>query len=183
MIEDFGGLSKKIPIFAAFFMIVTLSSIGLPGTNGFVGEFLILLGTFKSNVIYAVFAATGIILAAVYMLWMYQRTMFGKITKPENENLKDLNLREKMILIPLVLVIFWIGLYPKPFFVKMEPSVKSLIENAKIKYEENKTTEVGFDINSQQLKQVRKVMSEWSAQACLRSGSFASALRADTLVK
>jgi NADH-quinone oxidoreductase subunit M len=152
MIEDFGGLSKKIPIFAAFFMIVTLSSIGLPGTNGFVGEFLILLGTFKSNVIYAVFAATGMILAAVYMLWMYQRIMFGKITKPENENLKDLNTREKIILIPLVLVIFWIGLYPKPFFVKMEPSVKSLIENTKIKYEENKTSEVSFDINPQQLK-------------------------------
>jgi NADH-quinone oxidoreductase subunit M len=148
MIEDFGGLSKKMPIFAAFFMIVTLSSIGLPGTNGFVGEFLILLGTFKSNVVYAVFAATGIILAAVYMLWMYQRTMFGKITKPENENLKDLNTREKIILIPLVLAIFWIGLYPKPFFVKMEPSVKSLIENAKIKYEDNKLLGENFYIDS-----------------------------------
>jgi NADH-quinone oxidoreductase subunit M len=183
LIADFGGLSRKMPIFAAFFMIVTLSSIGLPGTNGFVGEFLILLGAFKSNVVYAVFAATGIILAAVYMLWMYQRTMFGKITKPENENLKDLNLREKIILIPLILAIFWIGLYPKPFLVRMEPSVKNLIENAKIKYEENKTSEVSFDINSQQLKQVRKVMNERSAQACLRCGSFASALRADTLVK
>jgi NADH-quinone oxidoreductase subunit M len=117
-----------------------------------VGEFLILLGTFKSNVVYAVFAATGIILAAVYMLWMYQRTMFGKITKPENENLKDLNTREKIILIPLILAIFWIGLYPKPFFVKIEPSVKSLIENTKIKYEETKTSEVSFDINPQQLK-------------------------------
>ena len=183
LIADFGGLSRKMPIFAAFFMIVTLSSIGLPGTNGFVGEFLILLGAFKSNVVYAVFAATGIILAAVYMLWMYQRTMFGKITKPENEKLKDLNLREKIILIPLILAIFWIGLYPKPFLVRMEPSVKNLIENAKIKYEENKTSEVSFDINSQQLKQVRKVMNERSAQACLRCGSFASALRADTLVK
>ena len=159
MIEDFGGLSKKIPIFAAFFMIVTLSSIGLPGTNGFVGEFLILLGTFKSNVVYAVFAATGIILAAVYMLWMYQRTMFGKITKPENENLKDLNTREKIILIPLVLVIFWIGLYPKQFFVKMEPSVKSLIENAKIKYEDNKLLGERFYIDSQQMKQIKAVIS------------------------
>ena len=147
MIEDFGGLSKKIPIFAAFFMIVVLSSIGLPGTNGFVGEFLILLGTFKSNVVYAVFAATGIILAAVYMLWMYQRTMFGKITKPENENLKDLNLREKIILLPLILVIFWIGIYPKHFLVKMEPSVKSLIENAKIKYEKNGQLKESFYID------------------------------------
>ncbi|MFQ6003412.1 MAG: NuoM family protein, partial [Candidatus Zixiibacteriota bacterium] len=148
LIAEFGGLSRKIPIFATFFMIVTLSSIGLPGTNGFVGEFLIILGTFKSNIIYAIFAATGIILAAVYMLWMYQRTMFGKITKPENENLKDLNFREKIILIPLVLVIFWIGLYPKQFFIKMEPSVKSLIENANVKY-----------IDSQQIKQIKKVIS------------------------
>jgi NADH-quinone oxidoreductase subunit M len=163
MIEDFGGLSKRIPIFAAFFMIVALSSIGLPGTNGFVGEFLILLGTFKSNVVYAVFAATGMILAAVYMLWMYQKTMFGKITKPENENLKDLNLREKMILIPLVLVIFWIGLYPKGFFVKMEPSVKSLIENAKTKYEKNDQLGESFYIDSQQMKQIKKVISDqWS---------------------
>ncbi len=160
MIEDFGGLSKKIPIFAAFFMIVTLSSIGLPGTNGFVGEFLILLGTFKSNVVYAVFAATGIILAAVYMLWMYQRTMFGKITKPENENLKDLNTREKIILIPLVLVIFWIGLYPKQFFVKMEPSVKSLIESSMIKYEKNKQLGESFYIDSQQMKQIKAVISD-----------------------
>lgn len=154
LIADFGGLSKKIPIFAAFFMIVTLSSIGLPGTNGFVGEFLIILGAFKSNVVYAIFAATGIILAAVYMLWMYQRTMFGKITKPENENLKDLNFREKLVLIPLILAIFWIGIYPKPFFVKMEPSVKSLIENAYVKYEENKLFEKSFCIDSQQMKAV-----------------------------
>jgi NADH-quinone oxidoreductase subunit M len=179
MIEDFGGLSKKIPIFAAFFMIVALSSIGLPGTNGFVGEFLILLGTFKSNVVYAVFAATGIILAAVYMLWMYQRTMFGKVTKPENENLKDLNLREKIILIPLVLVIFWIGIYPKQFFVKMEPSVKSLIENVKIKHEENKQLEESFYMDSQrfdfahrpepvegQMKQIKEVVSgQWSVHS------------------
>jgi len=163
LIAGFGGLSRKIPVFAAFFMIVTLSSIGLPGTNGFVGEFLIILGTFKTNVVYAVFAATGIILAAVYMLWMYQRIMFGKITKPENENLKDLNWREKIILIPLILVIFWIGVYPKPFFVKMEPSVKSLIENANVKYEENKLFGESFYKNSQQMKQIKKVVSDqWS---------------------
>jgi NADH-quinone oxidoreductase subunit M len=143
LIEDFGGVSKRMPVYAAFFMIVTLSSIGLPGTNGFVGEFTILLGTFKSNVAYAVIGALGIILAAIYMLWMYQRTMFGKITKPENENLKDLNFREKIILIPLIVVIFWIGIYPTNFFKKMEPSVKSLIEYAKVKYEKNKLFEIG----------------------------------------
>ncbi len=172
LIADFGGLSRKIPVFAAFFMIVALSSIGLPGTNGFVGEFLIILGTFKSNVIYAVFAATGIVLAAVYMLWMYQRTMFGKITKPENENLKDLNWREKIVLIPLILAIFWIGLYPKPFLVKMEPSVKSLIENAYVKYEENKLFEESSYADSQQMKAVVSGKSK-----CQRGGSDTSVER------
>lgn len=157
LIDDFGGVSKKMPVFAAFFMIVTLSSIGLPGTNGFVGEFTILLGTFKSNVAYAVIAAVGIILAAIYMLWMYQRTMFGKITKPENENLKDLNLREKLILIPLIVAIFWIGIYPTNFFKKMEPSVKSLIENAKIKYEKNVLFEENLGVDSLQIKQIEQM--------------------------
>ncbi len=157
LIAQFGGVSKKMPVFSALFMIVALSSIGLPGTNGFVGEFTILLGTFKSNVPYAVMGAVGIILAAIYMLWMYQRTMFGKITTPENENLKDLNLREKMVLIPLILAIFWIGLYPKPFFTKMEASVKSLIEYARIKCEKNQLLEEGVQVNSRQMKLMKKI--------------------------
>jgi NADH-quinone oxidoreductase subunit M len=157
LIADFGGVSKKMPVFAAFFMIVALSSIGLPGTNGFVGEFTILLGTFKSNVVYAVLGALGIILAAIYMLWMYQRTMFGEITKPENEKLRDLNLREKIVLIPLILAIFWIGIYPKPFFNRMEPAVESLIENAQTKYENNQLLEKGFSIDSQQIKLMKQM--------------------------
>ena len=157
LISDFGGLSRIIPLFAVYFMIVTLSSIGLPGLNGFVGEFTILLGTFKSNVVYAVLGAVGIILAAIYMLWMYQRVMFGKITKPENENLRDLNLREKIVLIPLILAIFWIGVYPKPFFNKMESSVKSVIENAKIKYEKNQLFEESLTLESQQMKQIEQM--------------------------
>jgi len=128
MIADFGGLAKSMPVFSTFFMIVTLSSIGLPLTNGFVGEFLILLGTFKANPVYAIIAASGVILAACYMLWMLQRVIFGKITKPENEKLKDLDGREKLILIPLVVLIFWIGVYPKPFFDRMEPAVKNILE-------------------------------------------------------
>jgi NADH-quinone oxidoreductase subunit M len=127
LIEEFGGLSKVMPIYATFFMIVTLSSIGLPGLNGFVGEFLILLGTFKVNVTYAVFAATGVILSAVYMLWMFQRVMFGEITKEENRKLKDLSLREIIVLIPIILFIIQIGVYPKPFLSRMEPTVKNLI--------------------------------------------------------
>jgi len=135
LIKDFGGLAKVMPVFSAFFMIFVLSSIGLPLTNGFVGEFLILLGTFKANVPLAVLATSGVILAACYMLWMYQRVIFGKVTNPENENLKDLTLREKVILIPLVILIFWIGIYPKPLFERIEPAVKQVLlrfENARL---------------------------------------------------
>ncbi len=127
LIEDFGGLAKVMPTFAAFFMIITLSSIGLPFTNGFVGEFLILLGTFKANIVFGIVAATGVIFAACYMLWMYQRVFFGKVTKPENQKLLDLDWREKLILIPLVLLVFWIGIYPKPFLDRIEPAVKQVI--------------------------------------------------------
>jgi len=127
LIEDFGGIAKVMPLYSAIFMIVTLSSIGLPLTNGFVGEFLILLGVFKSNTVYGIIATSGVILSACYMLWMYQRVIYGKITKPENEKLTDLDWREKAILIPLVLLIFWIGIYPKPFLDRMEPAVKQVL--------------------------------------------------------
>jgi NADH-quinone oxidoreductase subunit M len=127
MIAEFGGLSKVMPIYAAFFMIVTLSSIGLPGTNGFVGEFLILLGAFRSNIVYGVLAATGVILGAAYMLWMFQRVMFGKITRPENEKLKDLSAREITILVPMVIMIFLMGVYPKLFFSKMDVTVENFL--------------------------------------------------------
>ncbi|MBI5376552.1 MAG: NADH-quinone oxidoreductase subunit M [Candidatus Schekmanbacteria bacterium] len=135
LISEFGGLSKQIPIFAIFFMIVTLSSIGLPGLNGFVGEFLILLGTFQANRIYAVFAATGIILAAVYMLWMFQRVMFGTITNEKNKELKDINGREIAVLLPVVFFIIMIGVYPKPFMDKMHVSVSSLVSRVKMQYQ------------------------------------------------
>ena len=134
MIEDFGGLWKQMPIFAAFFMIVTLSSIGLPGLNGFVGEFLILVGTFQTVKIYTVIAATGIILAAAYMLWMYQRVMFGELTKPENKILKDLSGREILVLSSVTLFIFWIGIYPQTFLSRMEPTVKNYLTQVNAKY-------------------------------------------------
>jgi NADH-quinone oxidoreductase subunit M len=135
MISEFGGISKVMPIYAIFFMIFTLSSIGLPGLNGFVGEFLILLGTFAVNKPRAVFAATGIIFAAVYMLWMYQRVMFGEVTNPKNQKLLDLSFREVAVLVPIVLACFWIGLYPKPLLVRMEPSVNQLLRQVEKKSE------------------------------------------------
>ncbi len=131
LIADFGGLSKVMPVYAIFFMIVTLSSIGLPGTNGFVGEFLILLGAFQSNIVYGVLAASGVVLGAAYMLWMFQRVMFGKITRPENEKLKDLNAREITILVPMVIMIFLMGIYPKLFFSKMDVSVEKFLKDFK----------------------------------------------------
>ncbi|MDI6754452.1 MAG: NADH-quinone oxidoreductase subunit M [Thermodesulfobacteriota bacterium] len=135
MIEDFGGLWKQMPVFAAFFMVVTLSSIGLPGLNGFVGEFLILVGTFKANRVFAVVAATGIILAAAYMLWMYQRVMFGELTKAENKVLKDLSAREVLVLGCITLFIFWIGVYPQTFLSRMEPTVKGYLTQVNAKYQ------------------------------------------------
>jgi NADH-quinone oxidoreductase subunit M len=127
LIDDFGGLTKVVPVFAVFFMIITLSSIGLPGTNGFVGEFLILLGAFRSNPVYAAFATTGVILSAVYMLWMFQRVMFGELKNPANANLKDLSWGEKAVLIPLVVFVFWIGVYPNSFLRNMEGSLNGLL--------------------------------------------------------
>ena len=128
MIADFGGLSKVMPRLAVFFMIVTLSSIALPGTNGFVGEFLILLGTFRSNVTYGVLATTGVILGAVYMLWMFQRVMFGRITNEANRILTDLTKRETAILCTVVLFVFLMGLYPGMFLRKIDASAAGYLK-------------------------------------------------------
>jgi NADH-quinone oxidoreductase subunit M len=133
LIEDYGGISRVMPLFAVFFMIFTLSSIGLPGLNGFVGEFLILLGTFEVHPWFAVLAATGVIFAAVYMLWMFQRVMFGPLTNPKNIGLKDLNYREIVVLAPLVVFIVWIGVYPDTFLKPMEPSVKQFLKQVEVK--------------------------------------------------
>jgi NADH-quinone oxidoreductase subunit M len=132
LITDFGGLSKQMPIFATIFMIVTFSSIGLPGTNGFVGEFLVLLGSFESEVRwYSIVASSGVILSAVYMLWMFQRVMFGELDNPKNQKLLDLNAREIGIMLPLLVLIFVMGLYPNPFIEKMDPAIKKLVAQTK----------------------------------------------------
>ncbi|MFN1834395.1 NuoM family protein [Balneola sp. MJW-20] len=137
MIKDFGGIAKKVPVFTVMFMIATFASIGLPGLNGFIGEFLILNGSFFSelyaNKIYAILAATGVILAAVYMLWMFQRVMFGPLTNKENENLTDLNAREIGLLLPLMLFMFWIGIHPVDFTKYSENQVTELIISSKEK--------------------------------------------------
>jgi len=127
LIADLGGLFKSMPVWTTFLIIATLGSIGLPGTNGFVGEFLILLGTFKVNVTSAVFATAGIVLAAVYMLWMLQRVVFGKITQTANESVPDLNRRERWILCPLVILIFWIGVFPGALLNRMEPAIQRML--------------------------------------------------------
>lgn len=127
LISDFGGLARQMPVFTAFFMIITLSSIGLPGLNGFVGEFLVLLGAFLTNKVYAALAATGVIFAAVYMLWMFERVMFGKITHEENARLRDLSPREITVLVPVVVFVVIIGVWAHPFLQKMETSVDSLL--------------------------------------------------------
>ena len=134
MIADYGGVTKKMPILAVFFMVMTLSSIGLPGLNGFVGEFLVLVGVFKTNVIYAVLATTGVILSACYMLWMFQRVMFNKLTNPENKKLKDINMREWALLLPITILVFWIGIYPKPLISRMDVSVNHLLTQVDEKY-------------------------------------------------
>ena len=122
-ISEYGGLSKVMPAYAAVFLVMTMSSIGLPTLNGFIGEILILQGVFVVNMYWAAFAATGIVLGAAYMLWLYQRTMFGAVDNPKNENLPDLNLREWVTFAPLLILAVWIGLYPKPFIDRLDTSV------------------------------------------------------------
>jgi NADH-quinone oxidoreductase subunit M len=126
-IADFGGLWRPLPRWAAVFLVVMFSSIGLPGLNGFVGEFLILLGAFGTNRAAAVFASAGLVLGAVYMLWMFQRVVFGPIRHEENTHLADLTGREIAVLAPVVAMIVVMGVYPRPFLRLIEPSVKTLV--------------------------------------------------------
>ena len=124
-IEDFGGLWKRVPRFSALLLLVMFSSIGLPGLNGFVGEFLILLGAFRVTPLWTAAAASGVILGAIYMLWMYRRVILGPLTNPENEKLEDLNGRELLLQAPVAALIVIMGVYPQPFLSRMQPSVDS----------------------------------------------------------
>jgi NADH-quinone oxidoreductase subunit M len=127
LIKDFGGVSTKMPVFAAFFLICMLSSVGLPGLNGFVGEILCLFGIFKANKLLAILGVTTVILAAAYLLWMFQRVMHGPITNDRVNHFKDLTKREIAYLLPIVVMMFWMGVYPQPFLRKMDASVEKLI--------------------------------------------------------
>jgi len=133
LIADYGGLWTVVPAMSALFLIVCLSSLGLPGLNGFVGEFLILVGAFQVHRLAAVLATAGIIFAAVYLLWMYQRVVFGPVTREENRRLGDLSAREWVILAPVLALIFWIGVYPVAFTSKTEASVQALITQVQTK--------------------------------------------------
>ena len=133
-IAEYGGISNVMPVYATISLIAFLSSMGLPLLNGFVGEFPILLGTFMESKAWAAWAVPGVILAAAYLLWLYQRVFFGPVTNPKNEKLKDLNLREVFVFAPLLAVAFWIGLYPKPFFQILEQPVNRVVAIARPDY-------------------------------------------------
>jgi NADH-quinone oxidoreductase subunit M len=126
-ISEFGGLWRSVPVYAAIFMVVMLSSIGLPGLNGFVGEFLILLGTYLSKSLAAEIAVAGLILGALYMLYAYERVMFGPITKAVNKTIADLSGREIAVMAPLLALMLLMGLFPRPLLSRMEPSVSALL--------------------------------------------------------
>jgi len=127
LISEFGGLATPLPVYSTFFLIVVLSSLGLPLLNGFVGEFLIIIGAFHSHAAYAAFASIGVVLAAVYLLWMYQRVFYGEVTNSRNLTLSDCDLREKLILTVMVIVIIAMGVYPQPFLRRMDQSVNSIM--------------------------------------------------------
>jgi NADH-quinone oxidoreductase subunit M len=126
-IARYGGLVNRMPRYAAFFMLFTMASVGLPGTSGFVGEFMVLIGAFKVNTWVAMLAATGLILGAAYMLWLYRRVVFGELTRKDLQKIEDVNTREIAMFIPIVFLVLWIGIYPKPYFNAMHVSVTHLI--------------------------------------------------------
>ncbi|MFO0574547.1 MAG: NADH-quinone oxidoreductase subunit M [Polyangia bacterium] len=146
--EEFGGLWQRMPVFAAFLLILTMASIGLPGLSGFVGEFLVILGTFSAQdraisgmpqvfahaPLFAALAATGVVLGAVYMLWLYQRVMLGPLTNPQNKKLSDMTTREIGVLVPMLAMAFWLGVMPGTFLKDIDPAVQKALGSIKDKY-------------------------------------------------
>ena len=136
LISEFGGLATPMPNFAAIYLIITLSSLGMPILNGFIGEFTILQGAFVVNKAWAAWGTLGIVLGAAYLLWLYQRVMFGNVTHDVNKTLPDLNVREYAVLLPLVALAFWIGIYPKPFFAFIDKPVEKIVQQVNPKFYE-----------------------------------------------
>ena len=127
MIDAYGGIARVVPLFSAMLAFVSLSSIGVPGTNGFVGEFLVLLGSYRTYPVLAVIASTSVIIAAAYLLWAIQRILFNPLDKPENEHIPDLNRRELLLLAPLLAGIIWLGVYPAPVLRRMQPAAEQFV--------------------------------------------------------
>jgi NADH-quinone oxidoreductase subunit M len=134
LMSDFGGIAKVVPVYTAAFLIMTFSSVAVPGTNGFVGEFLVLLGTFKSSlgVAFGVFATLGVILGAAYMLWMVQKVFFGPLTHRDNQNLSDLSARELVTVLPFLVLVVVMGLMPQPFLDRINPSTERFVSRASL---------------------------------------------------
>ncbi|MGE5733441.1 MAG: complex I subunit 4 family protein, partial [Gemmatimonas sp.] len=127
LIESYGGIARVVPMFAVVLTIVTFSSIGVPGTNGFVGEFLVLIGSYRTQPILSLIATTAVIISAAYLLWAIQRILFNPLDKPENEHVPDLNRRELAIMVPLVAAIIWLGVYPAPVLRRMEGAAAKFV--------------------------------------------------------
>jgi NADH-quinone oxidoreductase subunit M len=130
-IAAYGGLVNRMPVYAACFLVFTLANVGLPGTSGFIGEFLTMLGAYLANSWVAIFAATGVILSAAYALFLYRRVIFGALVKPSLQTIQDLSAREIALLAPLVVVTIFLGVYPKPIFDVTTPAVAKLVHDTK----------------------------------------------------
>jgi NADH-quinone oxidoreductase subunit M len=131
-IAAYGGLVNNMPKYAVVFMIFTMANVGLPGTSGFVGEFLTLLGVFRVNTWVALFAATGVVLSAAYALWLYRKVIFGVLSKESLKGLLDLSTREKVVIYPLVVLVIFFGVYPAPILDATTASVQALVNNVTV---------------------------------------------------
>jgi len=132
IIANYGGLSSVMPLFTAVFIILIFSSIGVPGLNGFVGELLIMIGAYKANIYFAGIATLGLFLGPIYLFWLFERMMLGKVTKEENRKIPDMNMREIAYMVPLIIFMIWIGLNPRPFIKTTEASVAHLLEQVQV---------------------------------------------------
>jgi NADH-quinone oxidoreductase subunit M len=159
-INRYGGLVNNMPVYAALFMLFTMASIGLPGTGGFVGEFLVLLGTYKVSATVTAFAATGAVLGAAYMLYLYKRVVFGPLINPDVKFMKDLNAREVIIFLPLAVLVIWMGVYPSSFLMPIEPAVKKIIAH----YNERVSTQEALIVKEEGVKAAENIQPEHSIE-------------------